>query len=319
MLSRIVTENLIDNNNDTQYQLKYFDEEERIWQKLSKTAICTERASLVVAGKDLYAIGSAHNGDMVDSSYNEDMYQGDSFQYDANQNIWKGLSSMLEIHGPTPQVVYLDGYIYVFGNPFYYGLAERYSVTEQVWEMLPDLPNPYYNCSSAIVYDGNILVCDNSFEDTTHAIYGYNPNTNTWQVVLPQSNMSKYMLEPVLFEYQDQVYRVMYKMNEFPDRVIPVVNKLNMRSYHDDGRISVGEEINQDLVAGNKLHPFCRVFCIRDQIFVNIKGFIQPTDLKMNHGVADDPVSERIWTEFGRHVSASNANNIALFTFEKKN
>ena len=317
MLSRIATEDLKDDIDST-HQLEYFDEKERIWLKLSKTAVCAGRVSLVVAGENLYAIGSSYNGDMLDSSYNEDIIPGDGFKYDTKQNIWEQLPPMMEPHGSNPQVVYSDGYIYVFGNPVYSGSAECYSVAEQNWELLPNLPNPYYNCSSAIVYDGNILVCDyNVFEDKTHSIYGYNPNINSWQIVLPQSNTSS-IVGPVLFQYQDQVYRVMYREREneqSPNHMIPVVNKLNMQSYHDDGRISVGEEVNQETVTGNEIGAFY----IQDQVFVNTKGFIQATDLKMNHGKADDPVSERMWAEFCRHVFDSDAGNIACFTFDKKN
>ena len=98
---------------------------------------------------------------------------------------------------------------------------------------------------------------------------------------------------------------------EFPNRPFPVVNKLKM---HNNGSISVEEEINQELVVGNKFDAFC----IQDQIFVNTKGFIQLTDLKMNYGIDIDPISEKTWTEFRQHVDASDAGNVTCFTFDRK-
>ena len=269
-----------------------------------KGCILPERASLVVAERNLYAV----------QCHLKDESPRYIFQYNAKQNMWKQLPSMNESHGLSFNVVYLCGYIYIIWDSTFSGLAERYNMAEQVWEMLPNLPS-LYEWTSAVAYEGNILVYGTN--SSTHEIHQYNPSTNTWQIVFSHQvspDVISHHPSPVLFEYQDKVYRVMYKSSdEFPHRNIPVVNKLQM--HHSRGRISVGEEVNQDLVAGNKLHS---LFCIQDQIFINIKGFIQPTDMKMNHGEADDPVSERIWTEFRLCLHMNDAGNIACVTFDKK-
>ena len=138
---------------------------------LPKAAPCAGSSFLVVAGRTLYA---------VKSSRNEVMLPGDSFQYDAEQNMRKELSPMMEPHGTAPLVLYLDGYIYVFGYSTHIGLPERCNVAEQKWEILPDFHQSLHFCCSAITYEGSILVYDGGkrFGNQTHNIHQYNPSTN---------------------------------------------------------------------------------------------------------------------------------------------
>ena len=104
MLSRIVTEEdpIDDENDDPQYQLEYFDKEEKMWMNLPKAAPCAGRSCLVVAGRTLYTIKSSRD---------EVTLPVESFQYHAEQNMWKELSPMIEPHGTAPLVLCLDGYI----------------------------------------------------------------------------------------------------------------------------------------------------------------------------------------------------------------
>ena len=299
-----MTEDPTDYHSDSQYQFEYYDEEKRVFKKLPEAATLPERASLVVAERKLYAV----------QAHSKDESQQYIFQYNAKQNTWKQLPPMNESHGSDFNVVHLDGYIYIIGDSMYSGLAERFNIAEREWEMLSNLPY-LYEWTSAMAYKGKILVYGTR-SSSHHEIHQYDPSTDTWQIVLSHSiprNVIQHYPSPVLFEYQDKVYRVLFQgIEQCPNYHTPIVNELNIHS--SSGRISVGEEVNQDVVAGNNLHAFC----IQDEIFINARGFIQRTDLIMSDGEVDDPIAERIWTEFRLHLSIIDACNAVCFTFDKK-
>ena len=301
-----------DNHSNPQYrsQFEYFDLQSKEWMTLPNAATLPHLAFLVVAGRSLYAVVGSDSDHPNEKGF---------FQYDAKQNRWKQLPSMIGSYRREAfHAVYLNGFIYVIGDQLGEIMigdqprnVERYSLTEQRWERLASLPSQF-RWTSVIAYEGSILVYDisaNLYGDyLSHVIQKYDPRAHAWEVVLLQHvpNDVRYYLRPVLFEYQDQVYRL-YKDNEQR----PVVNKINTQPSQNGGRWSVGEEINQDLVTGNEIGAFC----IQDQIFVNTRGFIQLTDLKMNHGKADNHVLERKWHHFLLSAYSFNVNN---FTFDKK-
>lgn len=294
-----------------QYQFHYFDLKEKMWKKLLKAATLPHRTSLLAAGRHLYAVRG--------SDFNHATAK-DLFEYDTKQNRWLKLPSMIQTHElGTLQVVYLDGFIYAMGDQPFRGNVERYNVVERKWEVAPSLPE-LYKWTSLLAYEGNILAYGVSRDGLDHRIQKYDPSSNVWQLVLSGNipdDVSQYP-EPTLFVYQDRIFRVLYRVSPGirhyePSAYTPIVHELHMKSRHTDGRISVGAKINQDLVGGNKLHAFC----IQDQVFVNNRGFIQLTDLKMNQGVADDPVSERKWSEFLLRSKMDNS-IVTSFTFDKK-
>ena len=276
-----------------QYQLEYFDLEEKLWKKLSNASTLPHIASLVVAEKKLYAVvgrslyaRGSQGADFNPASVKE------FYEYDTKQNKWIKLPSMLKSHEIKAfQVLYMDGFIYVIGGQLYSGAVERFNIADQCWEELPSLPS-YYSWTSAIAYDGNILVYGvKNIDESPHEILEYNPSTNMWQVVLseqvPADMIMILMVKPVLFVYGDQAYRVMYKRAWPADAYdptgsidIPVVNKLDR---HIDGRIAIGEEVTQNVRIAN----IKGAFLLQDQVFISTKGFILLTDVKMNHD-ADD-------------------------------
>ena len=312
MLSYFEIGNLVNPSHRKQRrgQFKCFDLGKKMWMKLSNAAILPHNALLVVAGRSLYAVVGSDSDHPNEKGF---------FQYDAKQNRWKQLQSTIGIHEiKETQIVYLDGYIYVISNQY----VERYNLAEQQWEALPSLLSSGYGWTSAVAYEGNVLVYGiGNARRVTHEIHQYNLSTNSWQIVLSQLVSSNVLTHPrpVLFEYQDQVYRIMYMKNESNflfDNDIPVVDKLSIQSFHIDGEIFAElESVNQDLVAGSKID---RAFCIQDQVFVESKGFVLLTGLKMNHGVVDNPALERIWDAFGGHVFFDDTNNIVCFTLDKK-
>ena len=333
MLSRKVrkqTDNTGEYSYNPQYQFEYFDLEEKSWKKLSKASTLPHRASLVVAKQKLYAIvagGSMYARGLQNSD--PESVKG-VYDYDAKQNRWIKLPSMLNSHEiKASQVLYMDGFIYVIGGQLYSGTVERFSIAEQRWEELPSLPH-YFNWTSAIAYEGNILVYGVNIDESPHEILEYNPRTNMWQEVFSEqvSYDMDGMPKPVLFVHEDQVYRVMYKNNlqeefEFdplnpqpyafePTIDIPVVNKLDR---HNDGRIIIGEEITQYArIAKTK-----GAFCLQYQVFISARGFILPTDLKKNRG-ADDASrsSEKKWNKFVGGSSQGDCSNVVVFSFDRK-
>ena len=298
-------------------QFEYFDLQNKEWMKLRNAATLPHLAFLVVAERSLYAIVGSDSDHPNEKGF---------FQYDAKQNRWKQLPSMTGSYRRTTfQVVYLDGFLYLFGDQIRNFVisnqprnVERYNLTEQRWEGVPPLPSRY-RWTSAIAYERSILVYDINVDQLSHVIHKYDPRANTWEIVLLQHIQVPPLRRrlhfppptPVLFEYQDQVYRLYLHNTQSP-----VVNKINTQPSQNDGRWSVGEEINQDLVTGNEIGAFC----IQDQIFVvNTKGFIhvQLTDLKMTHGKARDPVLEKRWHGFVLSNASYNF-NVTNFTFDKK-
>ena len=315
MLSHYQTGDLTDFHSKQYHgQFEYFDLGKKKWMNLSNAAILPflpHNALLVVAERSLFTV-------VASDIFHPNDEKG-FFQYDAKLNRWKQLQTMIGFHKiRSTQIVYLDDFMYLISDQH----VERYNLAEQQWEVLPSFSISFYKCTSAVAYEGNVLVCGIGDTGTvTHFIHQYNPSTNTWQILLSQReppHVNQYP-RPVLFEYQGQVYRVTFKKNgQFGDSLfnndIPVVDKLNIQSRHIDGNVLV-ETVNQDLVAGSKIE---HAFCIQDQVFVESKGFVLLTGLKMNHGVADDPALERIWVDFIGHMYARDAINIVSFTFDKK-
>ena len=317
----MTTGRLHDNQSNPQNlsQLEFFDLQNTEWKKLPNAATLPHQALLVVAERSLYAV--------VGSDRDHPNQKG-FFQYDAKQNRWNQLPSMTgSYHRSTIQVVYLDGFIYLFGAQIRDFVmsnqprnVERYDLTEQCWEGVPSLPSRY-RWTSVITYEGSILVYDMSTDNSSsHVIHKYDPRANTWEIVLlhhvPARQGLRFpaIMSPVLFEYQDQVYRLfVYKKQS------PVVNKINTQPSQNDGRWSIGEEVNQDLVAGNEIGAFS----IQDQIFVvnrhGVKQYVQLTDLKMTHGKAHDAALAKRWHDFVTHISNPSCNsNVTKFTFDKK-
>ena len=329
MLSRRsckVTDILFDYTYDPQYQFEYFDLEEKLWKRLSKASTLPHRASLVVAKQKLYAVVAG--GSMYARGLRGDPGSVKEFyEYNTKQNKWIKLPSMLNSHEiKASQVLYMDGFIYVIGGQLYSGTAERFSIAEQRWEELPDLPS-YYNWTSAIAYRGKILVYGVYIDDSPHEILEYNPGTNMWQEVLSEEfpHDADGAVKPVLFVHEDQAYRFMYKskpeeifdpMNPQPYAFeptidIPTVNKLDQPA---GGRIAIGEEVPQKvrIIAKTK-----GAFCLQDQVFICTKGFILPIDLNQSGEDAGRSL-EKKWNNFVAGSSQGDCSNIINLAFCRK-
>ena len=314
MLSR----NFAIESDNPPHQLEYFDVEKKSWKKPPKASTLPLIASLVVAEKKLYAvIGSSHytrylrgRGANFDPASLKEFYE-----YDTKQNRWIKLPSMLNSHEISDtQVLYMDGFIYIIDS----ATAERFNAAEQRWEELPSLPMTC-RCTSVISHEGKILVYGIDTDHSLHAILEYNLGTNMWQIVLSEQvpRDMAIIIEPVLFVYGDQLYRVMFR-KALPAELIvayPIINKLHR---HIDGRMVIGEEVTQD----RRIAKTQGAFCLQDQVFICTRGFVLQTDVKMNHG-ADDagltfPSLKKKWQPFFVHSSPCDSSNIVNFTFDKK-
>ena len=257
----------------------------------------------------------------------------DLYFFDTETKSWEMLPSMIRNHDVEfLRLVYSDGFIYVIDQESNSG--ERFCITENKWERLPEAPvdrrETYF--SVPIAYEGKLLVYSvscRSFADTgTHKILEYTPTTNAWQSILTEEveHFESAHVVPALVEAGGNIYRVMYKRadreevstSDYYLRHTPVVHVLELQSLRNGIRVSAGEEVNQDWIPINRIGAFR----IQDDVFINARGFVQMTDIKIKVDQNSD-VDLQAWESFARkwdeYISTDLLvnSNIMYFTFDK--
>ena len=153
----------------------------------------------------------------------------------------------------------------------------------------------------------------------------YNPSNNMWTTKLEEvweTSSAQYqwdkvdgevnrILMPVLFQHGDCIYRVRYDESDKP-----VVNKLQFQSLENDVTITVVEEVSQESIPRYpSLGTELGAFCVQDEVFLNVKGFVQETDLKIGQDKSEVNLDQ--WRGY-RWSNESRYSNIVVLTFDKK-
>ena len=309
---------------DGDCHFQYFNFDDMEWKQIQKLATPPHLASLVVVGRSLYAVC----GDCYDDGDMQSSHAKDFFVFDVENNRWKKLPSMIYTHDMEYlKLIHLDGYIYVTGGYSrgnFHGndIVERFDLAEKRWEMLSALPGMDVCWSDPCIYQGRILISGvgvSGFQG--HQIFEYKNSTNAWQIILAEhfDDLAVESSGPVLFEHRGNIYRIVYKMSDTYLLYKPVVHVLELRSLRNGIGVSVGEEVNQDWIPANRLGAFC----IQEDVFVNARGFVQMTDLKIKSDQTSDvdlQSWERFalkWEEYFSYALLENS-NVTCFTFDKK-
>ena len=306
-------------NTDCHFQ--YFKVDDMEWKQMRKFTKPPHLASLIVVGGSLYAVGGCCD-DVGDMHYEQDFYV-----FDVEKNSWKELPSMIHPHDMEYlKLVHLDGFIYVSagycrGNFHGNNIVERFDLAEEKWEVLSELPGRDIRWSEPFIYQGRILISGVEVSVLKwHQIFEYNSSANAWQTILtePFDNLAK--VEPVLFVNQGNIYRVVYKSSDEYLLCKPVVHVLELKSIRNGIGLSVGEEVNQDWIPANRLGAFR----IQRDVFVNAKGYVQMTNLKIESDQTSD-VDLQIWEGFALKwenytldSGLLQSSNVTCFTFDKK-
>ena len=333
---------------------QFYDEKEREWKSLPKFCGLDHVPSLIVVNEILYAVGGLEENIEPDEedycwSYRrrsrcaayDDMFDDDEghvvsyairnfLRYNAVNNEWTHLTPMAKAR-QEPILVHLDGFIYAIAGKDSNGYqirgdVERYDITKDCWTTLASLSDSYmYIWKSAVACQGKILVNGMSkrpFEKGNnsyrHVVQVYDPSCNTWQVLLSEELGMTPSPGPVLFQHQDNMYRVYFHNKELPLKASavlpwlqhsdPVVNLLKIQK--NVGKISVGKEIQQDLVPSNDVGAFR----INDEVFIRMKSFIHKTSLKI---AANQTVNVNVDAYQNEDVPGLFG-SITNFTFDKK-
>ena len=308
----------------------YYDRGTRKWEGLAEFSFayfmegCPETSYIVVEGI-LYGVGGRY------------MYpcSGKLFMYNVDQNEWNLLPTM-KICRHNCLLVHLDGFIYAIGGKVCSTNAtsnavECYDISKKEWTTVASVPDTLSYLSTC-VYQGKILLYSQSkWQNTSqpyvvkfyckYVIMEYNPSNNMWTTKLEEVHEIRFnqyhwnkvdegvdrISIPVLFQHGDFIYRVRY--NECDK---PVVNKLKFQSLENDVTITLGDDINQESIPK---YPRLGAFCVQDEVFLNVKGFIQETGLKI--GQDKSQVNLNQWKGF-RCRDESLCSNIVVLTFDKK-
>ena len=288
------------------------------WKQIRKLAKPPHLASLIVVGRSLYAVGGYY--DVGHIRHGRDFYV-----FDSEKNSWKELPSMIHPHDVDYlKLVHLDGFIYVAGG---YAVTfrgnvntvERFDLVEEKWEVLSALPDiRHVLWSDPFIYQGRILISGVGARSLLgHEILQYNNSTNAWQTVLTEYSNNLERVEPALFVHQGNLYRVVYKSSGNYRLHKPVVHVLELN--RNGIGLSVGEEVKQDWIPANRVGAFR----IQEDVFVNAKGYVQMSDLKIESDQTSD-VDLQIWEGFALKweecspTGLLQSSNVTCFTFDKK-
>ena len=252
-------------------------------------------------------------------------------QYDG-QDWVEDLPAIEPRHSIT--LVYLDGSIYAIGGeeddqetPL--TSVECFNIAKQEWEDKAPMPEEFgrgFRISSAITYHGKILVYVVSREGDRfrysnsgkQVVLVYDPFADVWQTTLTEDHEGYGDTpDPILFLHNDVCYKVssmvpkqstLYDENK-DVQCRPTVNVLEIGE--DVATVSVGEDVNQDLIPLNKVGAFR----VQNEVFVNVKGFVYKTDIKIRNGQKGN-VNLSKWKNMGELKNRQS--NIVNFTFDLK-
>ncbi len=303
----------------------YFNTESKTWKPLRHLNAPPQKIStLTVVGKTLYAVG----GRYWDLRIGEMDMSNHTFVLDHKENRWKVLPQMRTCRDVDAfRMVYMDGFIYTVGGKSWANCSdvERFNIANESWESLA--PIPYENgadCQSAVAVDGKILVLvvyreNIMLASPRHHIYAYDPEMDSWQTAYSkqQTVTENAMPGRVLFVYGGVLYRVMYIApddgNDWAQ--LPVVNVMNLRISRNTVRVTEGDSVTQDLIPVNTIGAFC----IHNEVFMNVNGFVAKTDLKIRED-QDTKVDLNSWKKFsiGPYQTFFTNSNIVYFPVDKK-
>ena len=323
---------------------QYFDSDTKEWKRLDQFPTPPYLASIVAVGRNIYAVGSYHNSTDFDDGDNT-RASNNLYIFDAETSKWEELPSMLHVHEVEfSRLVYAGGFIYIVGDFSHAQVVQRFHIEENKWEMLPESPigEEQTMWSVPVAYQSILLFNFLSWRYEggvegipqrvcIHKILEYNPTTNAWQTVLMEEieNLEIVHLAPALFEFQGNIYRVLYKRPDRANRegilpldynrqLKPIVHVLKLQSLRNGMRVSVGEEVNQDWIPINRIGAFR----IQDDVFINASGFVYQTDMKIGADQTSD-VDLQAWESFALKWNALTSigvlenSNVMYFTFDK--
>ncbi|XP_072013032.1 kelch-like protein 28 [Amphiura filiformis] len=296
----------------------YFNKKNKRWDDSFEPFMnINHLPSLIVVDGNLYAVGGKEQ--IEDKS---DEYCVDTVcQYIRENNQWEDLPSMKNARCSV-ELVHLDGFIYALGGFDIDGHTlshvERFDLAKQTWQELASLPCDFC-CLSAIAYHGNIITyCEERVGCPLSRIPDgflsvYSPAHNTWRTDKAKDKLTKGSRRdgPLLFQREDQLYRVKYVDVEPWPKSRPVVNKLRFdRCEADDMTVSMGEEVSQDLIPANNVGAFR----IEEEVFVSCNRLVINTDIKISK---DQSVSVDLqeWRRQSVQLDA-RCSNMVNFSFD---
>lgn len=248
--------------------------------------------------------------------------QSDFIQFDRTDLKWKKLPSMcqprftfpiIHLNGLIYAIGGLDGsYMEYDDLPEEESFkpidnVECYNIEEQVWQAKAPLPEKCQNMS-AVTFQGKILVQGLVYtsEQVKSMVLVYNPNSDSWQTAMcdevdirPGAGAP-----PVLFVYRGTCYRISYEeyteteastetessteiesntneplsLSKLKVTQKPKVQALEFVAQHDDTALVAKEDVSQERIPQNEMGAFR----ISSEVFVNGKGFIYKTGIKID-------------------------------------
>ena len=313
----------------------YYDVDEHKWKELGRFNAFPYSPSFLVAEGSLFAIGGIyktpvfwgiHGYDDPKSEYagikrmDFNCVEDHNFhQYDGK--AWVSSLPFLEGARHSLSPVYMDGSIYAIGGEDdrerLVTEVECYNIAKREWEEMAPLPDEGSRVTSAMAYQGKILVY--VVGSDKQVVLVYDPSEDIWQTKLTEeiAGMSKKSKkpDPILFLHNNVCYRVSstipyQSLKDFKDvKCRPTVNALEIGEGVET--IAVGEEINQDLIPVNKVGAFR----IGSEVFLNVKGFIHKTDITIRDGRKGN-VNLSKWKNVGELKNRQS--NIVNYTFDVK-
>ncbi|XP_072017949.1 kelch repeat and BTB domain-containing protein 3-like isoform X1 [Amphiura filiformis] len=334
---------------DTEHsQFFYYNTQGHQWESLPGFHNLDFMASFITVDGSLYAAGGLqkviHYWQNFDSDDDDDDEElaikridrecTDEFQvYDAAKCAWDYLPSMITARCKFT-MLYVDGCIYAIGGkderedsviP-----VERYDIAKKEWEAVAPLPKGL-QLACAVVYEGKILVQgelsdpDDKYQNFLRILV-YDPSQNEWKTAWKRESDSIWIgsedtaATPVMVPYQGKLYDVSYYPQDFDmeayiDQPIPTIR---------EWKIGEGVENIELSKESNDINNFtlnkAGAFQIKDEIFLNIRGFVCKSDIKLTPEQIEDydEVDLRSWENLAALLEDGDCSMIVNFTFDKK-
>ena len=242
--------------------------------------------------------------------------------YDMELNKWNDLPSLKK---PRKSIllVHSGGFLYAIGGQnekdTQMNDVERFDFTKNEWQTMASLPDKF-RWVSAVDYKGIIVVYGVSvqhYREHENRMLVFNPYKNVWQAKLSEicEDESAYFenlnRDPVLVVHNGHCYRVLYdnSRNTKVDSDLFVSwyehrqPRVNLLAVHIL-KLSVGQEIKQDLIPLNK----SGAFCIHDDVFINSRGSVLKTDVKLSTDKKKSAKDLSKWKSYQFHEDLRRSN-----------
>ena len=243
------------------------------------------------------------------------------FQYNIPTNKWDHLKPMLVARKAFSMVV-VEQFLYAIGGLDRQGNVlldvESYDISKNAWTQVAHLLEAV-RCLSSVVHDGKILVCGTQESmqytpmDNRYRYFGdmiiqlYDPAKNIWHRVYKICYPLNWQAHSTVLTVQCGVcYRVCYECSMWHTNR-PRVNRLVCDFLSDVPAVGIGEGYDQGCIpVENNL----KGFCLNQQVFINIHGFISKLDVEVTENKC---VDFSRWSRLGDHTKG-----IAWFMFDKR-